>query len=26
LDDLSPPEKEVLEELTQIKRAAGRFV
>ena len=26
LDDLSPPEKEVLEELTAIKRAAGRFV
>jgi translation initiation factor 5B len=26
LDDLSPPEKEVLEELTTIKRAAGRFV
>jgi len=25
-DDLSPPEKEVLEELTTIKRAAGRFV
>ena len=26
LDDLSPPEKEVLEELTIIKRAAGSFV
>jgi translation initiation factor 5B len=26
LDDLSPPEKEVLEEVTTIKRAAGRFV
>ncbi len=26
LDDLSPPEKEVLEELTTIKRAAGHFV
>lgn len=26
LDDLSPPEIEVLEELTTIKRAAGRFV
>jgi len=26
LDDLSPPEKEVLEELTTIKRATGRFV
>ncbi len=26
LDDLSPPEKEVLEELTTIKRAAGSFV
>jgi translation initiation factor 5B len=26
LDELSPPEKEVLEELTTIKRAAGSFV
>ncbi|MHA1424085.1 MAG: translation initiation factor IF-2, partial [Candidatus Thorarchaeota archaeon] len=26
LDDLSPPEKEVLEELTTIKRAKGHFV
>ncbi|MFW9843557.1 MAG: translation initiation factor IF-2 [Candidatus Thorarchaeota archaeon] len=26
LDDLSPPEKEVLEELTEIKRATGHFV
>jgi len=26
LDDLSPPEKEVLEELTTIKRATGHFV
>jgi translation initiation factor 5B len=26
LDDISHPEKEVLEEVTQIKRAAGAFV
>ena len=26
LDELSPPEKEVLEELTEIKRASGHFV
>ena len=26
LDELSPPEKEVLEELTEIKRATGHFV
>jgi len=26
MDDLSPPEKEVLEELTNIKRATGHFV